>query len=171
MGEQMLISTLENADVTSIGIGALFGMFAGIGIAMVIFYLVLLVLTIIAMWRIFTKAGEAGWKSLIPLYNVYILFKIAGRNFWKYLGMAVLLGVAEGIIGSVTNSSLAIVLSVVTIVLAVWLIIEAVKVNHGLSTKFGHGAGFTVGLIFLNTIFMLILGLGSSQYQGSTSKE
>lgn len=171
MGEQMLISTFGNADSASLGLGALLGIFAEIGIEMIVFYVVLLVLTIIAMWRIFTKAGEAGWKSLIPLYNVYILFKIAGRNFWKYLGIAVLLGVVDGIIGSVTNSILAIVLSVVMIILAVWIIIEVVKVNHGLSIKFGHGAGFTVGLIFLNTIFMLILGLGSSQYQGSTSKE
>ena len=25
-------------------------------------------LQIIANWRIFTKAGEAGWKSIIPIY-------------------------------------------------------------------------------------------------------
>lgn len=34
-------------------------------------------LQIIANWRIFTKAGEAGWKSIIPIYGDYISYKIA----------------------------------------------------------------------------------------------
>ena len=55
MGEQMLISTFGNADSASLGLGALLGIFAEIGIEMIVFYVVLLVLTIIAMWRIFTK--------------------------------------------------------------------------------------------------------------------
>ena len=27
------------------------------------------VLTLVARWRIFDKAGIAGWKSLIPIYS------------------------------------------------------------------------------------------------------
>ena len=34
-------------------------------------------LQIIANWRIFTKAGEPGWKSIIPVYGDYISYKIA----------------------------------------------------------------------------------------------
>lgn len=26
-------------------------------------------LHVVAAWRIFTKAGEAGWKSIIPIYS------------------------------------------------------------------------------------------------------
>lgn len=37
---------------------------------------------------------------------------------------------------------------------------------HKLSKAFGHGIGFTLGLIFLSPIFMLILGFGNSQYIG-----
>ena len=40
---------------------------------------------------------------------------------------------------------------------------------HKVSKAFGHGAGFTLGLIFLNPIFLLILGFGSSQYMGNLS--
>ena len=48
-------------------------------------------LQIIANWRIFTKAGEAGWKSIIPIYGDYISYKIASwesyllicRELWK----------------------------------------------------------------------------------------
>ena len=37
----------------------------------------LLILTIIGYWEVFCKAGEKGWKVLIPFYNEYLLFKIA----------------------------------------------------------------------------------------------
>ena len=37
---------------------------------------------------------------------------------------------------------------------------------YKLSKAFGHGVGFTLGLMFLNPIFMMILGFGSDQYQG-----
>src|SRR3977135_783553 len=33
-------------------------------------------------WWLFEKAGEKGWKSLIPFYNFYILTKITGRPWW-----------------------------------------------------------------------------------------
>lgn len=39
----------------------------------------LLILTVIGYWGVFCKAGEKGWKVLIPFYNEYLLFKIA----WK----------------------------------------------------------------------------------------
>ena len=34
---------------------------------------VLYVLLIIGMWKVFEKAGVAGWKSLIPFYNIFVL--------------------------------------------------------------------------------------------------
>ena len=37
-----------------------------------IFAFVWWILQIIANWNIFTKAGEAGWKSLIPIYGDYV---------------------------------------------------------------------------------------------------
>lgn len=169
MNEQLLISSFENADAASVGLGAFVGMLAGLGMAIFVVGLVLFVLTVIAWWRIFTKAGEKGWKSLIPFYNIYILFKIAGRSFWKYFGLAVGLGIAEGIADAVASTVVATIFGIATLVLAIYVIIELVKMYHGLSTKFGHGAGFTVGLVFLNTIFMLILGFGSSQYQANNN--
>ena len=40
------------------------------------------IVLIAAFWKVFTKAGHPGWASLIPIYNVYILLKIAGRPGW-----------------------------------------------------------------------------------------
>lgn len=36
------------------------------------------VFVISLLWHIFEKAGQPGWASLVPGYNVYILLKIVG---------------------------------------------------------------------------------------------
>ena len=105
------------------------------------FYLVILsiyVLLVIAWWNIFQKAGEAGWKSLIPLYNTYILFQISWGNGWLFL------------LGFIPVVSL-----VVTIIM-----------NVKLSRAFGHGTGFAIGLILIPNLFTLILGFDNSTYLG-----
>ena len=38
--------------------------------------------------------------------------------------------------------------------------------NYKLAKAFGHGGGYTVGLIFIPWLFVLLLGFGSSEYQG-----
>ncbi len=42
--------------------------------------LVFLVVTIVGMWKIFTKAGEKGWKSLVPVYNSWTFLKMGGAR-------------------------------------------------------------------------------------------
>ncbi len=106
--------------------------------------LVVFVITIIAEWRIFTKAGEAGWKSLIPIYNAVVLFKIAGLSPLWVLGY------------------LAAVIPVVGAFVALGITIYLML---NLAKAFGKSTGFAVGLILLNTIFILILGFGSAEYQ------
>ena len=39
----------------------------------------------VCCWKVFTKAGQPGWAVLIPIYNAYILLKIAGRPGWWIL--------------------------------------------------------------------------------------
>ena len=92
----------------------------------------------LALYGVFTKAGEEGWKGFIPIYNTIVLLKIVGRPWWW------------------------IILLLVPIVNIVVLVI----VYHNLSVSFGHGVGFTIGLIFLSLIFLFILWLGSSTYRG-----
>jgi len=51
----------------------------------------------------------------------------------------------------------------VNIVFAIWMV-------NLLSKSYGHGVGFTVGLIFLSFIFMPILAFGNSKYAGPAGK-
>lgn len=67
-------------------------------------------------------------------------------------------GVFSGI-GGVIGGLLSGICSITTLVLYVMM-------NYRLSRSFGHGGGYTLGLIFIQWLFVLILGFGSSEYQG-----
>ena len=55
----------------------------------VIIYLAVVVLMFASMWVIFEKAGLAGWKAIIPIYNTYCLCKITWGNGWIFLAFIV----------------------------------------------------------------------------------
>ena len=103
-----------------------------------IFSLVVAVFYIIGMWKVFEKAGQPGWASLIPIYNIYIMTKIGGKPGWWVLLMFIPL---------------------VDIVFGIWL-------YNMISKSFGKNEGFTIGLLLLGVIFWPILGYGSAKYLG-----
>ena len=39
----------------------------------------------VGLYLLFEKAGEKGWKALIPYYNLYIMTKITGRPWYWIL--------------------------------------------------------------------------------------
>ena len=50
--------------------GVTSGAFANFSGMMMLFSSLIEIFMIICLWRLFTKAGKAGWKALIPIYNV-----------------------------------------------------------------------------------------------------
>ena len=62
------------------------------GITYVLVSLIWVILLVIARWMVFAKAGEPGWKSVIPIYNTYTSYKIAWTSdmFWLSLIFSVL---------------------------------------------------------------------------------
>src|SRR5215469_9590218 len=53
--------------------------------ALLLVYLVVFIFYAACYWKIFTKAGQEGWKAIIPFYNLYIACKIVGRSPWLWL--------------------------------------------------------------------------------------
>ena len=53
-----------------------------VGLFMGLVWLALIVLVLAGWWKMFEKAGQPGWAAIIPIYNLYILLKIAGRPGW-----------------------------------------------------------------------------------------
>jgi hypothetical protein len=105
---------------------------------MIIVFLAMLVVGIAAMWRVFEKAGQPGWASLIPIYNLYIMTRIGGKPGWWVLLFLV---------------------PFLNIVFLIWL-------YNMISKSFGKDEGFTIGLSILGFIFWPILGFGSARYLG-----
>lgn len=107
--------------------------------AMLVPLLIALAITAFMLWKVFTKAGQPGWASIIPIYNGVVLLQIAGKPVWWII---------------------LCIIPIANIVVAIILCIA-------LSEKFGRGTGTALGLIFLPIIFFPILGFGSAQYQGA----
>ena len=124
-------------------------------------------LSLIGKYFIFEKMGMPGWKSLIPIYSDYLLFRelIGSGYFWGYIASALLAGScsALGTIGMV--SGVMEFLFIITAVAACTVTIAIqIKLAHSLSKSFGHGIGYTFGLIFIEPIMLMILGLGNNRY-------
>ena len=100
-------------------------------------YFAFIVLIVAALWKVFSKAGQPGWAAIIPIYNIYVMCKVAGRPGWWLLLMLI----------PFVNFIIAIIL------------------NVDIAKRFGKGVGFAVGMILLPFIFWPILGFGSAQYQ------
>lgn len=115
------------------------GAAAGLGIGFFLVMMVVAVVFIIGYWKVFVKAGQPGWAVLIPIYNAYILLKIAGRPGWWLLLMLI---------------------PFVNIVIFLLVAIDIAK-------SFGQSAVFGVVLLFLlSGIGYLVLGFGKYQYVG-----
>jgi hypothetical protein len=107
----------------------------GAGLLMVV-YLAVMIFMLVAMWKVFTKAGKPGWAVIVPIYNIIVMLEIAGKPLWWILLMFI---------------------PIVNFVIAI-------LVMAGMAKNFGKGAGFVVGLLFLPIIFYPILGFGSATY-------
>jgi hypothetical protein len=122
----MMLSQDRSAPVAAAGGGA-----------MGIVYVVAIVVMTAAVWKIFTKAGEPGWAAIVPIYNLIVLMRIAGKPAWWFL------------------------LVLIPLVNFVVLIVVLLSIAR----NFGKGGGFAMGLLFLAPIFYPILAWSDATYQ------
>jgi len=112
---------------------------ASLGLIPLVLIVAMVIFEVVAQWKVFEKAGQPGWAALIPVYNLYIFLKIAGKPGWWVL------------------------LFFIPLVNFVILIIVMLQV----ATAFGKGAGFGMGLALLAWLFIPILAFGDATYQES----
>lgn len=90
------------------------------------------ILQLVSIWKVFKKAGKPGWASIIPIYNVIVLFDIVGRKWWTLFLMMI----------------------------PFYNIYLLIMINIELAKKFGKSSGFGIGLTFIPVIFYPILAFG-----------
>ena len=101
-----------------------------------IIYLALIVFMIASIWKVFAKAGQPGWAAIVPIYNYFVMAKMAEKPMWW---------------GALC------LIPYVNIVFMIWI-------WNRIAKRFGKGPGFTVGIILLPFIFIPMLGFGDATY-------
>lgn len=129
----MAYSDYYSTNMNDVSTGGLLAAFGHIWL----FTMIVSIVTIVAMWKLFKKAGKPGWASIIPIYNTYTLFDIV------YPGHGI--------------KFLLMLIPFVNIYIGIKCYIDLAK-------AFGKSGAYALGLIFLNPIFMCILGFDSSVY-------
>lgn len=109
---------------------------AGIGVGVMLFYFALIALMLVSYWKIFTKAGKEGWKSIIPVYNFVVILEIVAKPIWWVVLMFV---------------------PFVNVIIYIMVVNELSKV-------FNKGVGTTIGLLLLPVVFFPMLAFGDAKY-------
>ena len=128
----MLATLAQDFETTTSSNG---GGFAAFGILMVI-YLALFVVFLIGYWKVFTKLGLPGWMGIIPLVNVYMLFKARGQHepvVWLILSLIPCINI-----------------------IAMWFL------ANDTAELFGKEFGWKLFLFLIPGLSHIILGLGSA---------
>lgn len=173
------MNTTTNINNLTTSEAAFLGSFVGIT---AVCSIAIVILIIIAWWKLFEKAGEKGWKSIIPIYNLYILFKIAHMKSWFWWSLCVMvIGYImmsvnmPPVITEAINNNTEINFDAVEWgkhvpfiigLVAVWgaEIIANIALSIKLAKAFGKGDWFAVGIFFFPYITLLILAFGKSKY-------
>jgi hypothetical protein len=143
----MLFATLEPLFAQARTRGSSGGEAAAGSFAIVFMILYLLLIaafvipTVAGMWKVFEKAGQPGWAAIVPIYNLVVLFQIAGKPVWWIVFLFI---------------------PCVNIVGFVFVIIAEME----LAKRFGKDPVYGLGLAFLGFIFWPMLGFGSARYRG-----
>jgi hypothetical protein len=113
-------------------------MSSGFPVMFLLIILAVSLLIVAAYWIIYERAGQAGWKSLIPIYNMYVLMEISGKpGWWMFLLFVPLVGVVVYLLAMLS-----------------------------LAKRFGRSELFGVGIFLLPMVFLPLLAFGGAKYEG-----
>lgn len=160
-----------------------------LAIALIFFVpIAIFIFPIAGKWGVFKKAGEKGWKALIPFYETYTMLKIGGKKniiplFWVGTVMFLLgvvgyiasfVGMFSGAIESLENIQASVLVAegfagllLSTLGVAISNILNFIVQVHayaGICTKMEQDGAMTVGLLMLPFVFWMVLGY-SAKYQ------
>ena len=153
-----------NPEERAVAMAGVSAIIAGAGLIYGIGALICWIIYVIALWFVFKKAGEKGWKAIIPIYDEYITYKIAGMKNWFWY--SIIIAVVFWLIAAFAQDYKDILTNVA---IAVCGIITIVR-NYKLARKFNWSVFTSVLFVLFTWICMLILWFGGSKYQGEKAE-
>lgn len=101
------------------------------------------IIMIVSQWIIYKKAGQKGWASIVPIYNMVVLLKIVELPVWY----------------------------IFLLIIPFANIYATFKIYIELAHKFGQSTGFGVASVFFNIICFPILAFSKNvTYKGSNNE-
>ena len=155
-----------------------------------LFMILVLLLVIVPFWRIFLKANKVCWHSLVPFYNIWEFYGIAGVSKWlSLISIPIYVYfyfyyVFQFVNPESTNSLVSIIShwQVILVILAstvATIIIYAIAINR-LGYKFGKSRKFSIFVLgippilalvlyVLSTVLQILLSLSGTLYDSALS--
>jgi hypothetical protein len=109
-----------------------------------VIYWIVLLINVASLWKLFLKANQPGWASIIPIYNTVVFLQIAGKPIW-WLILIFIPGVN---------------------------FVVGIIVLYDFCKAYGKSSiGFYLGMLILSFIFYPILAFTDTQYLGPGGKQ
>ena len=130
-------------------------------LALILTFIYYLLLTI-AQWKLFTKAGEKGWKALIPFYNMFVSHHLIGmRHIWFILD--IVFWVIEIVLELIDGTPVWIEKTFFSVAFLVTIASEILHIIR-LCYCYTKSELFGIGLFILPPVFSLIVAFDDSEY-------
>ena len=130
-------------------------------IALVLLFIYYALMTI-AQWKLFTKAGEKGWKALIPFYNIFVSHHLIGMSHIWFI-LDIIFWVIEIALELIKGTPVWLEETFFSIAIMVTIISEIIHIIK-LCYCYTKRELFGVGLFLLPPLFSMILAFGKSEY-------
>lgn len=111
---------------------------AGIGIGTYLIVLTISIFMLVAVWKLYKKAGQPGWAAIIPIYNMIIMLKVVKLDWWHIF---------------------------IWLFIPLASIVYGIIIPIRLAKAFGKDIGFGILAIFIPVVAYPILAFGSSSYE------
>lgn len=132
---------------------------------MLLFFAVIaavVILYIVALWKVFQKAGKPGWHAVIPLLDSYQYYEI---SIGKKTGLLFFGLMTIYIISDLYSDSFE-AIAIICKLFGLALTVMSKVADYYIVKSFGKDGSFAVGLMFFPIVFLPILAFGDAQYIG-----
>ena len=143
----------------------IYGWMLGASWIIMLVTLLFVILIFVGLWKICKKAWRKGWEGILPIYNLFVLWDIAGlRKYVWAPAAAILLAFAWWFL---TGSNIPYIDTLVDL----FSFGVNIVLNYNLARKFWWWVFGGIMCVIFSGICYIVLGCWGSQYQGEQEEQ